>query len=42
VYLEFEDQMQYIISRYDKDAQINRELQALSKFIVAAQPSLIL
>jgi hypothetical protein len=34
--------MQYIISRYDKDTQIDRELQALSKSIVAAQPSLIL
>jgi hypothetical protein len=42
MYLEFEHHMQYIISRYDKDTQIDRELQALSKSIVAAQPSLIL
>jgi hypothetical protein len=42
MYLEFEHHIQYIISRDDKNTQIDRELQALSKSIVAAQPSLIL
>jgi len=42
MYLEFENHIQCIISRDDKNTQIDRELQTLSKSIVAAQPSLIL
>jgi hypothetical protein len=42
MYLKFEHHMQYIISRYDKDTQIDRELQTLSKSIGVAQPRLIL